>query len=321
VNRLRMLVLGMLLGVLAALALPPAVASAHGALTTPASRAAACGPLGGKAASTPACKAARAISSLTAWDDLRVPNVNGRDRSVIPDGKLCSGGLPAFAGLDLARADWPATTVRAGAPIVFKYKTTIQHQGTFKLFVTNQGYQPTKPLRWSDLGAKPFLTVTDPAVTDGAYVLRGKLPTGRTGRQIIYAIWQTSSTPDTYYSCADVVFPGASTASTAKNAVPAGGTAAPVPGASPSASTPSAPASSAPAAAYGGSGDGGRNTAAGGGAPEEAVDHVNPSIAAVQIPDPRRPWALIGGVAAALAIIGGLGMVALYYKPRPRHRA
>jgi predicted carbohydrate-binding protein with CBM5 and CBM33 domain len=298
VNRLRMLVLGALVGVLAVLALPPSAASAHGALTTPASRAAACGPLGGKAALTAACRAARAISSLTAWDDLRVPNINGRDRQMIPNGKLCSGGLPAYAGLDLARADWPATKVTPGAAFTFKYRTTIPHQGVFRLYVTNQNYQPTKPLSWAEVGVKPFLTVTDPPVTDGAYVLRGKLPTGRTGRQIIYAIWQTTSTPDTYYSCADVVFPGA--------AAPAGGTAAPVPSAS------------VPAIAVK---DGNNATAASGGAPQEAApDQVNPSNAAVQIRDPERPWPLIIGVAGALAVIGGLGAVALYFKPRPRHR-
>jgi len=45
-----------------------------------------------------ACKAATAASgggsAFTDWDNLRVPNVNGRDRQLIPDGKLCSGGSP-----------------------------------------------------------------------------------------------------------------------------------------------------------------------------------------------------------------------------------
>ena len=311
-NRLRMLGLGMLLGVLSALLVPAAPASAHGALTLPISRAAACGVEGGADARTAACKAAIAASSAgaaSAWDNIRVPNVNGRDRSVIPNGKLCSGGLAQFAGLNLARADWPTTSVRPGAAFTFQYKTTIPHTGTFKLYVTNQGYQPTSPLNWSDLGATPFLTVDNPPVTNGEYLLRGRMPTGRTGHQIIFAIWQTSSTPDTYYSCSDVLFPVAATTATAAPAQ-AGGTAAPVPSAT------------TPPAADGSTGNGTRPIAASAAPAQSAApDQVDPSVAAVQISEARRPWPLIVGVGAALAIIGVLGLLALRFKPRPRHRA
>jgi predicted carbohydrate-binding protein with CBM5 and CBM33 domain len=307
VNRLRMLGLGVLLGVLSALLLPAAPASAHGALTLPISRAAACGVEGGADARTAACKAAIAASpagAAAAWDDIRVPNVNGRDRSVIPNGKLCSGGLAQFAGLNLARADWPTTSVRPGAAFTFQYKTTIPHTGTFRLYVTNQSYDPTKPLNWSDLGTTPFLTVKNPPVTNGAYLLRGRTPTGRTGHQVIYAIWQTSSTPDTYYSCSDVLFPAAAAPAQA------GGTAAPVP----SPPTPVPPAAD---------GSGTQPIAASAAASQSAPpDRVDPSVAAVQITEPQqRPWPLIVGVGVALAIIGGLGLLALRFKPRPRHRA
>jgi chitin-binding protein len=36
--------------------------------------------------------------------------------------------------------------------------------------------------------------------------MEGRLPAGRTGRHLIYTIWQNSDTPDTYYSCSDVLF-------------------------------------------------------------------------------------------------------------------
>jgi chitin-binding protein len=74
-------------------------AQAHGAPDNPVSRVYACSPEGGQAAKSAACKAAIAVSgakALTEWDNLRVPNVNGRDRQLIPDGKLCSGGLAAY---------------------------------------------------------------------------------------------------------------------------------------------------------------------------------------------------------------------------------
>jgi chitin-binding protein len=187
-------------------------AQAHGALDNPVSRVVACGPDGHQNAQSAACKAAVAVSGtlpFANWDNLRVANVGGRDREVIPDGKLCSGGLPAYKGLDLPRADWPATRLAAGAGFTFTYRETIPHKGTFRLYVTKDGYDPTKPLRWSDLESKPFLTATDPALTNGAYVMRGALPAAKTGHHLIYTIWQNSSTPDTYYSCSDVSFGGA----------------------------------------------------------------------------------------------------------------
>lgn len=180
-------------------------AAAHGAMTNPISRAAACG----LAESGSACRAAVEASGGDAfadWDNLRLAGVAGRDRERVPDGKLCSGGIARYRGLDLARADWPATTLRPGTRFTFSYRETIPHQGSFRLYVTRDSYLATRPLRWSDLESKPFLTVTDPPLRDKAYVFSGTLPRDRTGRHLIYTIWQNSSTPDTYYSCSDVVF-------------------------------------------------------------------------------------------------------------------
>ncbi|MGW3132866.1 lytic polysaccharide monooxygenase [Streptomyces sp. NPDC001076] len=182
-------------------------ARAHGAPTYPVSRAYACSPSGG-GATTAACKAAIAASgqNFVAWDDVRVAGVNGRDRQVIPDGRLCGGSLPAYKGLDLARADWPATELTPGARMTMTYAATIAHSGTFKLYLTKPGYDPAKPLTWSELSAQPFAEVKDPPLTNGAYHFGATLPADRTGRQVLYTVWQTSSTPDTYYSCSDVVF-------------------------------------------------------------------------------------------------------------------
>ncbi|MER7562220.1 lytic polysaccharide monooxygenase [Streptomyces sp. NPDC097941] len=187
-----------------------APAQAHGAPTDPVSRVFACSP-DGASSGTAACRAAVAAngSPFTAWDNLRVANVNGRDRRTIPDGKLCSGGLPAYRGLDLARSDWPATRLSPGATLTMKYVSTIPHTGTFRMYLTEPGYDPSKPLTWSDLPEQPFAQVKDPALTDGAYRIRMTLPKNRTGRQVLYTIWQNSSTADTYYSCSDVVFPAA----------------------------------------------------------------------------------------------------------------
>ena len=102
--------------------------------------------------------------------------MDGRDKQVIPDGNLCSGNLPAFSGLDLARADWPATRVTAGKTLAIRYATTIPHKGKFRVYLTKSGYDPKKPLGWDDLTAKPIITATDPPVRDGAYRLAASCP-------------------------------------------------------------------------------------------------------------------------------------------------
>ncbi|MDG4808052.1 lytic polysaccharide monooxygenase [Micromonospora sp. WMMD1120] len=202
-------ILALALVVTATMPLAATPAAAHGAPTAPVSRAAACGPEG-RYAATAACRAAvEAGAAVREWDNVRVAAINGRDRERIPDGELCSGGLSAYRGLDLPRTDWPSTELTSGASFTFRYRTTIEHRGTFRLYVTKPTYDPTKRLTWADLESRPFLTRTDPPVRAGAYQLAGRLPAGRSGRQLIYTIWQNSNTPDTYYSCSDVVFRGA----------------------------------------------------------------------------------------------------------------
>jgi chitin-binding protein len=199
-----------------AAALVPALpASAHGAPTTPISRTAACASAGGTATGTAACKAARKANggAFGAFDNLRLPNVGGNDRRAVPDGKLCSGGIAAYKGLDLARDDFPSTTVTGGKTLAVKYRTTIPHEGTFRLYLTRQGYDPGAKLTWDDLGSKPIAEIKNPPVRSGAYVMSAKLPE-RTGRHILYVVWQNSSTPDTYYSCSDLVFKAAAAAAT-----------------------------------------------------------------------------------------------------------
>ncbi|MFK3979745.1 lytic polysaccharide monooxygenase [Micromonospora sp. NPDC050397] len=201
VGSVAVIAVGLLLGGLAA---GPALA--HGAPGSPVSRAAACGPEARQTNRSAACTAAVAAGNVAEqWDNIRVPDVAGRDRQKIPDGRLCSAGIARFKGLDLPRADWPATKLKAGVELSFTYRTTIPHKGTFRWYVTDQGYDPSQPLTWSDLGDKPFLTATDPPVVDGSYRMRGKLPAGLSGRHLVYAIWQNSNTPDTYYSCSDVL--------------------------------------------------------------------------------------------------------------------
>ncbi|MEV5438854.1 lytic polysaccharide monooxygenase [Streptomyces sp. NPDC052682] len=279
---------------------------AHGAPTDPVSRVVACSPEGGARAGSAACRAAVAANGgpFTAWDNLRVAGVNGRDRQLIPDGKLCSGGLPAYRGLDLPRADWPSTRLRPGAALTLRYVSTIPHTGTFRLYLTKPGYDPAKPLTWSDLPDKPFAEVRDPALTDGAYRVRATLPADRAGRHVLYTVWQNSSTPDTYYSCSDVVFPEQPERKEPKEQGGAARTSAPA-SASPTGEARRSPAGTreSPAASpAAGQGSPGRPVA-----PRAQDDSTPVASDAGPASGPSAPL-LAGGAAAVLVLTGGAAL-------------
>ncbi|MDX3537116.1 lytic polysaccharide monooxygenase [Streptomyces sp. MB09-01] len=190
---------------LAAYAAAPAVA--HGSMTDPVSRVAACYAEGPEAPKSAACKAAVASSGAQAfydWNAVNIANAAGNHQALIPNGQLCSAGNDKYQGLDLPRADWPASPMTAGAH-TFRYKGTAPHKGSFELYVTKDGYDPTKPLKWSDLESAPFAKATDPGMQNGDYVFSGTVP-NKSGRHLIYSIWQRSDSPEAFYTCSDVVF-------------------------------------------------------------------------------------------------------------------
>ncbi|MFI8502743.1 lytic polysaccharide monooxygenase [Streptomyces sp. NPDC085524] len=182
-------------------------AAAHGSMTDPVSRVAACYAEGPEAPKSAACKAAVAASGAQAfydWNAVNIANAAGNHRALIPNGQLCSAGNDKYQGLDLARADWPASPMTAGAH-TFRYKGTAPHKGSFELYVTKDGYDPSQPLKWSDLEPAPFAKVTDPGMQNGDYVFTGTVPK-KSGRHLIYSIWQRSDSPEAFYTCSDVVF-------------------------------------------------------------------------------------------------------------------
>lgn len=188
-------------------------AEAHGALQAPASRTYACyedGLTGGQIIpNNPACKQAVATGGtqpLYDWYGVLRSDGGGRTRGFIPDGQLCSGGNPKYAAYDEPRTDWPTTTLKANSTYNFVYGAWVPHPGGFKLYVTKDGYNPTKPLTWADMEEQPFLTVDpEPAVSNGAYRFSGTLP-NKSGHHIIYAVWYRSDSQETFYGCSDVNF-------------------------------------------------------------------------------------------------------------------
>ncbi|MEV7690439.1 lytic polysaccharide monooxygenase auxiliary activity family 9 protein [Streptomyces bungoensis] len=298
------------LGLTALAAVP---ASAHGSMSVPVSRVAQCYAEGPEHPRSAACRAAVAAGGTQAlydWNGIRIGDAAGRHRRLVADGRLCSAGDEEFKGLDLARADWPATRVHSG-PYTFRYQVTAPHKGTFTVYATKPGYDPAKPPAWADLDlARPVATAVDPVASGGFYTFSGTLPE-RTGRQLLYAVWQRSDSPEAFYSCSDVDFGGASGGSGGSG----GGTAP-----APSASAPSRRQIEAGAgrSTVGHHGHGGAVASA---SAEPATAPPAPRAKAAGAPadlaetgsSPGTSYAAVGG-AAALA----LGSAALFWSVRRR---
>ncbi|MBQ1030534.1 lytic polysaccharide monooxygenase [Micromonospora sp. C97] len=208
---------------LGAVAVASGPAAAHGAAMTPGSRTYLCwqdgrSQTGEIRPNNPACAAAVAQSganSLYNWFSVLRSDAGGRTTGFIPDGQLCSGGNSGFRGYDLPRTDWPLTHLTAGARLDFKYSNWAHHPGTFYFYVTKDSWSPTRALAWSDL-EQPFLTVTNPpqrgsvGSNDGHYYFSGNLPSGKSGRHIIYSRWVRSDSQENFFGCSDVTFDGGS---------------------------------------------------------------------------------------------------------------
>ena len=50
--------------------------------------------------------------------------------------------------------------------------------------------------------------VGGPGTNDGRYSWTGRLPSGKSGKHIIYSVWSRSDSTETFYGCSDVTFDG-----------------------------------------------------------------------------------------------------------------
>lgn len=189
---------------------------AHGSMETPLSRIYNCRLENPENPKSEACRAAVAAGGTQAlydWNSVRQGSANGEHRAIIPDGQLCSGGSSTFRGLDLARNDWVTTPISADAAgnFEFIYHATAPHATrSMEFYVTRDGYDPTDSLAWSDLESQPFCTTTAVALQNQRYHMNCPLPQGKSGKHVIYHIWQRSDSPEAFYACIDVEFTGGS---------------------------------------------------------------------------------------------------------------
>ena len=210
----------------AGLLLNPSPAQAHGALMVPGSRTYLCyiDGLQGNGAinpTNPACAAAVAQSGTTPlynWFAVLDSNAAGRTVGYVPDGTLCSAGNRSpydFSAYNAARTDWPATRLTSGGTIRMRYNNWAHHPGRFDLYITRDGWNQNQPLTWSDLEPQPFFSITNPPQVGGPGSDTGyydfgqvRLPSGKSGRHIIFSHWIRSDSNENFYGCSDVVFDG-----------------------------------------------------------------------------------------------------------------
>ena len=137
------------------------------------------------------------------WNGLFREGVGGQHQAVIPDGQLCSGGRTQnglYKSMDTVGA-WKAKQV----PNTFTLTLTdsAKHGADYlKIYVTKQGFDPTtQPLTWASLD---LVKTTGSYPTTGLYQSDISLP-GRSGRAVLYTIWQASHLDQPYYLCSDIV--------------------------------------------------------------------------------------------------------------------
>jgi chitin-binding protein len=221
-HRARRLVPAALAVMVAALALvivsPATPAVAHGSVTDPPSRNYGCWERWGNdhlnpnmVNVDPMCAQAWQANPNTMWNwnGLFRENVGGNHQAAIPDGQLCSGGRTQgglYASLDAVGA-WTAKQM----PNQFTLTLTdgARHGADYLLiYITRQGFNAaTQPLTWSSL---ELIQRTGSYPTTGLY--QAQVNAGnRTGRHVIYTIWQASHLDQPYYICSDVIFGGGST--------------------------------------------------------------------------------------------------------------
>ena len=208
--------------------LATATAFGHGSMTDPVSRSYQGFLENPQNPQSNAVLAAVAVGGAAAFYDWHEVSRNIPDHNypaVIPDGQLPGVGQIKYAGLNLARTDWIATSVVAGPRVCRFHAATVHEPSFFTAFITRDGYDPTQPLKWADLVEIPggeTATLADPCNngsngggdpcqcgTDAPnYFMTLQFPQ-RVGRHVLYVAWQRiDPVGEVFFSTSDLDFGG-----------------------------------------------------------------------------------------------------------------
>jgi len=174
--------------------------------TYPPSRVWNCFQEGPESPDSPACEDAIigwGTQAFYDWNEVARMDAGGMHQAIISDGNLASAGRPdKYGGLDQVRNDWVATNVTAG-PMTVTWTNTAPHETLYyRVYITKASWTPDQPLTWDSLELLVETAPRPSAATDNIDVI---LPE-RTGKHIIYSVWQRSLTPEAFYSTSDVDF-------------------------------------------------------------------------------------------------------------------
>lgn len=204
-------------------------ASAHGNIISPASRNYGCLDRWGDnhlapemATQDPMCYQAWQAdpNAMWNWNGLFREGVAGNHQGAIPDGQLCSAGHTQsgrYNALDTV-GNWTATSINNS--FTARIFDQASHGADYiRIYATRQGFNPlTQPLRWADLELIAQIGDTPASqwqsVSGGVQIDINANAAGRTGRHMLYTIWQASHLDQSYYWCSDVNFPGGTTPTT-----------------------------------------------------------------------------------------------------------
>ncbi|WP_051335930.1 lytic polysaccharide monooxygenase [Aquimarina latercula] len=178
----------------------------HGTVTSPPSRVWICFQENPESPDSPACIDAVAMygtQALYDWNEVARMDANGMHQAIIADGNLASAGRPdKYGGLDQVRDDWVTTPVTPG-PFTVTWTNSAPHQTLYyRVYITKASWTPDQPLTWDNL---ELLVETEPREASATDNIDVVLP-ARTGKHVIYSIWQRSLTEEAFYSTSDVDF-------------------------------------------------------------------------------------------------------------------
>ncbi|MFG2084752.1 MULTISPECIES: lytic polysaccharide monooxygenase [unclassified Spirillospora] len=189
-------------------------ASAHGSVIDPASRNYGCWDRWGDDHLNPEMQQLDAMcwqawqdnpNAMWNWNGLYQNNVGGDHQAAVPDGQLCSGGHAEggrYRSMDAVGA-WKMTDIGTDFTINL-YDQASHGADYFRVYVTRQGYDGlNQPLRWSDL---ELVRETGRYGSSNNYVISDINAPGRSGRHVVFTIWQASHMDQVYYICSDVNF-------------------------------------------------------------------------------------------------------------------
>jgi lytic cellulose monooxygenase (C4-dehydrogenating) len=185
-------------------------ASAHGTITSPATRAYQCFQDWGRdhlnpnmPTLDPMCSQAWRANPDTMWNWMSAlrDGLAGNFQGSTPDGQLCSNALSRNNSLNTPGA-WRTTNV--GSTFTMNLYDQAFHGSTyFRVYVSKNGFDPlTQRLGWGNLD---FIMQTGPYPQQNNVKFDVRT-SGYTGRHVIFTIWQAAHLDQTYMWCSDVIF-------------------------------------------------------------------------------------------------------------------